>query len=465
MRLSPKRGRTTYPTHEHCMVSGYHGESLCRCDQTPATLLPIARKMAVHAWEEARAFHDEEWFAIFTRGGDLFFRGELPAGEELCSPAAHDELVCRATGMPITAVRKARKAIGSMLASSADILAAQSPDGTTGPFRTLRVNTSNRSFAWIPQTRALAVIPPSNHPAVHCLWLLALAARIPVILSPSEDEPFTPFRLAEALYAAGLPDGMLQVLPGSHAFKADLLGKLEWGLVFGNDEMLDRFSSPRIKGYGPGRSKIVVNTAVDDPRTVGHIVRSLMADGGRGCINASALLAFADGRLWAERIAQQVAGIEASDPLDESCKVGVFKNIGMAYGMNALLEAAEQRGATDLAAQKRHGQPRLVPVAQGAAILPSVLFVPATDPLFGAEFLFPFLAVAEIRDDQLLRALKRSLTVTTIGLPLSLAESILLHPDVGKVYDGKHYATTDIDLREPHEGLLADFLFAKKAVR
>lgn len=465
MRLFLKRGQADYRTVERVVVTDYHGEEICSCDQSPASLLLPAKKLAIAAGREAGSYCDAEWLAIFMSAGSLFHSGELAMGNRSIDAPAYDRLVCRASGLPLTAVRKARKSISYMLGDIGPILAAQSPDATVSPYRRHRVETSAAAFAWLPRMEALAVIPPSNHPAVHCLWLLALAARIPVLLCPSEEEPFTSLRLAESLYASGLPDGMLQVLPGCHGFKAELLQRLRWGLIFGSDDVLARFTSPTIKGYGPGRSKIVIGgNETDNRREFGLVVRSMMTDGGRGCINVSALLTMTDSRRWAERLGEAVADIPACEPLDEDCQVGVIKNLSMAYGMNGAVEAAEGRGAVDLARRFR-GTARLVPVGKGAALLPAVLAMRVDDPLFGAEFLFPFLAVAEVSEAELLKALKKTLTVTTIGLPKELTRTILHHPDVGKVYDGERYATTDINLREPHEGFLMDFLFEKKAAR
>ena len=50
---------------------------------------------------------------------------------------------------------------------------------------------------------ALGVSLPSNAPAVNSLWLPAPVLKIPVLLKPGREDPFTPFRIVQALLAAG----------------------------------------------------------------------------------------------------------------------------------------------------------------------------------------------------------------------------------------------------------------------
>ncbi|MBA3563985.1 MAG: aldehyde dehydrogenase [Gammaproteobacteria bacterium] len=62
----------------------------------------------------------------------------------------------------------------------------------------------------------VAAIVPWNFPLLMAAWKLgpALATGNSVVLKPSEKSPLTAIRLAELATAAGLPDGVLNVLPG-----------------------------------------------------------------------------------------------------------------------------------------------------------------------------------------------------------------------------------------------------------
>ena len=62
----------------------------------------------------------------------------------------------------------------------------------------------------------IGAIVPWNYPMIMACWKLgpALAAGNSVVLKPSEKSPFTAVRLAELAIEAGLPPGVLNVIPG-----------------------------------------------------------------------------------------------------------------------------------------------------------------------------------------------------------------------------------------------------------
>ncbi|MEU8529693.1 MULTISPECIES: aldehyde dehydrogenase family protein [Streptomyces] len=71
----------------------------------------------------------------------------------------------------------------------------------------------------------VGVIAPWNFPMPIAAWATApaLAAGNAVILKPAETTPLTALRLAELALEAGLPEGLLQVLPGEGAVAGDAL--------------------------------------------------------------------------------------------------------------------------------------------------------------------------------------------------------------------------------------------------
>ena len=58
---------------------------------------------------------------------------------------------------------------------------------------------------FFPQTDSLGVLLPSNSPGVNSLWLPSAVMKIPVVLKPGREDPLTPFRLLQAMIAAGFP--------------------------------------------------------------------------------------------------------------------------------------------------------------------------------------------------------------------------------------------------------------------
>ena len=62
----------------------------------------------------------------------------------------------------------------------------------------------------------VAGIVPWNFPLMMAVWKMApaLAAGCSVIIKPAEDTPLTAIRVAKIAQEAGIPDGVLNVLPG-----------------------------------------------------------------------------------------------------------------------------------------------------------------------------------------------------------------------------------------------------------
>jgi gamma-glutamyl-gamma-aminobutyraldehyde dehydrogenase len=78
--------------------------------------------------------------------------------------------------------------------------------------------TSRRALALITREPmgVIGAIVPWNYPMLMASWKLgpALAAGNSVVLKPSEKSPLSALRLAELAAEAGLPDGVLNVVPG-----------------------------------------------------------------------------------------------------------------------------------------------------------------------------------------------------------------------------------------------------------
>ncbi|MGB2104119.1 MAG: hypothetical protein ACPHVN_05780, partial [Luminiphilus sp.] len=74
-----------------------------------------------------------------------------------------------------------------------------------------------------PTTQALGLVMPSNSPAVNSLWLPAIPLKIPVVMKPGKDEPWTPYRLMQAFIQAGCPAEAFGFYPTDHEGAADIL--------------------------------------------------------------------------------------------------------------------------------------------------------------------------------------------------------------------------------------------------
>ena len=75
---------------------------------------------------------------------------------------------------------------------------------------------------------------PSNSPGVHSLWLPAFALKTPLVLKPGSAEPWTPYRIIQALMQAGAPAEAFGYYPADHAGGAEILRRCGRGMVFGD---------------------------------------------------------------------------------------------------------------------------------------------------------------------------------------------------------------------------------------
>ncbi|MDE2491736.1 MAG: aldehyde dehydrogenase, partial [Elusimicrobia bacterium] len=115
--------------------------------------------------------------------------------------------------------RSAGKPIGDSreeMDLAADVLEYYAGAATKLFGETIPVGASGLDFTLREPVGVCALIVPWNFPLVIATWKLgpALACGNAVVLKPSPETPLTALRLAELAAEAGLPDGVLNVVPG-----------------------------------------------------------------------------------------------------------------------------------------------------------------------------------------------------------------------------------------------------------
>lgn len=382
--------------------------------------------------------------------------------------------VTRCTGMPITFVHNALEMLAWTMKHIEYILEAMSPTGDLTVYDTFTCRRGHLMFGWVPRGRNLGAVVPSNHPAVNSLWMLALAMKYPVIAKPSIGEPFTTHRMITSLYEAGLPAHSCHYLPLTHALTTNLLNECDLSLIFGAAQTVEPYrKQTRIKAYGPGESKIVVDASYVDSfgwiRLIDLITDSMMFDGGRSCINASGVIVYGEnGTAIADEIAQAVAEKVIHErilhPLNKNAKIAAFIDSTGAQGINQFISASINGNCKDITFELRK-TPRIENKDGLMYLLPTVVMIKEKkNRLIGTEFPFPFITVIGVQDEKQMKSLiGNSLVLALITDDQDLVRELLTLPRVSKVYIGE--LTCAISASEPHEGLLSDFLFQKKAYR
>src|SRR4029453_3992194 len=136
----------------------------------------------------------------------------------------------------------------------------------------------------------------------------------PIALKPGREEPWTPLRMIQAFIAAGVPKEALGFYPTDHGGAAALLQGVDRAMLFGDASTTRAWAKdPRVQLHGPGYSKVVLgdDAAARWEEHIDLMVSSISANGGRSCINASAVWTPSNGHAIADALAQRLAKVQA----------------------------------------------------------------------------------------------------------------------------------------------------------
>ncbi len=133
------------------------------------------------------------------------------------STEAWIQLQSRTTGLPENLCRRTVQRLSAALAATPEIV-----EGLT---RRLPAAAWDRNLSGVSKGRGplvsyhsvarhLGVVLPNNSPAVNALWLPAIAFKVPVAIKPGSQDPWTAWRLIQALVRAGVPESVGMKLTG-----------------------------------------------------------------------------------------------------------------------------------------------------------------------------------------------------------------------------------------------------------
>jgi acyl-CoA reductase-like NAD-dependent aldehyde dehydrogenase len=331
-----------------------------------------------------------------------------------------------------------------------------------------------RMLSWFREARVFGAVLPSNSPGVHSLWAPAVALKTPIALKPGREEPWTPLRMIQAFIAAGFPKEAFGFYPTDHGGAAALLSAVDRAMLFGDASTTRAWAKDsRVELHGPGYSKVVLGADAAAAAGQGgqggweqHIdlmISSIAANGGRSCINASAVWTPANGRAIADELAQRLARVAALPADHADAQIAAFANPQMAERISASIDQALRvAGAEDLTAKHR-GSGRLVRQGRCAWLLPTIIWCEdRTHPLANKEFLFPFASVVECPADQIPDAIGPSLVVTAITDDEELRRAMMASPNIDRLNLGP-VPTWQLSWDQPHEGNLFEHLYRQRA--
>jgi hypothetical protein len=407
-------------------------------------------------------FTAQELFGICARAAALFGGSTLPLGDSPQSPEDYVRQVSATTGLPHVMVRKNMHKIGTVLAEMETVI--------NGLTRNLDLGVLDSGYSgnlsYFPRGESLGVVLPSNSPGVHSLWAPAFALKTPLVLKPGSAEPWTPYRMIQALMQAGAPPEAFAYYPADHAGGAEILRRCGRGMVFGDVSSTRPWQAdPRVEVHGPGYSKIVIgeDCVAEWEKYLDVMVSSILENSGRSCINASGVWAPAKTAEIAEALAERLAQVVPRDEADEQAQIAPFANAVLAERISRMIDSDLQvPSARDVTAAYRQDG-RLANFQGCAYLLPAIVLCDSPEhPLANREFLFPYASVVPVSQEELPRALGPSLVVTAITHDRKLIGRLLSSPYVGRLNLGA-IPTHRISWDQPHEGNLFDHLYARRA--
>jgi hypothetical protein len=464
-----RRGRAYESLDQVKIVDHRTGAQIVSISQVNAGIIRKDLSRIGESRATLKKFTTAQLIEISAKAGELFLNGTLPLGDQGHTQSAREylETLSATSGLPHVMVRRNMAKIHHALTNLRTIL--------NGLTRGLDLATLDHGYgeqfgtpvSYYPTAQALGLVMPSNSPAVNSLWLPAIALKMPVIIKPGREEPWTPLRLIQAFIAAGCPAEAFGFYPTDHEGAGEILKSCGRALIFGDKSTTDRYAgNPAIQIHGPGYSKILLgDDAVECwPEYIDLMASSIADNGGRSCINASAVVVPKYGVEIAEALAQKLGPIVPRAATDESAQLSGFANLKMAeYIDGAIEQDLKTAGAAEVTAKYRNG-PRKVQFEGGTYLRPTIVRCDSfAHPLANREFLCPYASVVEVPQAEMLKQIGPSLVVTAITKDPAFMEQLLESPLIERLNLGP-ISTMKISWDQPHEGNMFEFLYKRRSI-
>jgi acyl-CoA reductase-like NAD-dependent aldehyde dehydrogenase len=322
-------------------------------------------------------------------------------------------------------------------------------------------------LSFMPTCQALGLVMPSNSPAVNSLWLPAIALKTPVVNKPGKEEPWTPYRLIQAFIAAGVPAAAFGFYPTDHEGAATILNQCGRALIFGDKSTTAQYASnPAIQIHGPGWSKVLIGEdCIEHWRDYLDVIASSISEnGGRSCINASAVVVPRYAAEIADALSQRLGPIQPSRPDDPDARLAGFANPKMAEIIEAQIEEGlKTPGAEDVTARYRGG-PRKVALDGGTYLRPTIVRCESfAHPLANREFICPYASVVSAPQKDMLAQIGYTLACTAITKDPAFIAQLEAFPEIERLNIGP-VSTMKISWDQPHEGNLFEFLWKRRSI-
>ncbi len=442
------------------------GEPIAKVSRANGGLIQRDMRKAQRARDVLRELPIDELIARVATAGELYANAELPMGDGTQTPDEFVHAQSASTGLPERLCRANMKKNMFVLSEMRRILTSLTRGLDLDVLSSGYGEERGVPISYQAQSPVLGLVLPSNSPGVHTLWLPIIPMQIGLVLKPGPQEPWTPFRMTEAFFQAGIPREAISIYPGEAEVGAAVLAHCERSLVFGGTPTVDRYrGNPRVQAHGPGFSKILLGDDVVDEweKYVDVMVDSVFANSGRGCINCSGIWASRHTREIADAIAQRLATVRPLPSDHPEASLAAFTVPGVAEAISQSIDAdVKAPGVTDVTAKYRD-VPRVAKEGRADYLLPTVVHCASPEAAIAKkEYMFPFVTVVECPEDQMIEAIGSTLVCSAITNDPAFRRRLVDAVNIDRLNLGP-VPTIQLNWLQPHEGNIVEFLFRARA--
>ena len=443
------------------------GEPVAEVSQAnPGIVARDLRKGADRARSVLREIPCAELLAMVKKAAELFSSAELPLGDGTQTPDEFVRQQSATTGLPEHMCRLNMEKLRYVLDHLDEVLASLT--------RKLDYDILTRGYgeedgvmrSYQATTPVVGMVLPSNSPGVHSLWLPIIPLQIGLVLKPGPQEPWTPWRMSQAFFEAGVPREAIALYPGLGEIGAAVLNNCPRSLIFGGTATVEQYaSSPGVQVHGPGFSKILLGEdQVDNwEQYLDLMVDSVLINSGRSCINCSGIWAPRHTRKIAEAVAERLGPIAPLPPDDPQAALAAFTVPGQAAAISADIDnALKEAGVEEVSAKHQEGG-RLVSKERCDYLRPTVVHCASPEAAMSKkEYMYPFVTVVECPQSKMIGAIGTTLVATGLTEDPAFTRALLDARNIDRLNIGP-VPTIKLNWLQPHEGNIVDFLFRPRA--
>jgi len=252
----------------------------------------------------------------------------------------------------------------------------------------------------------VGLVLPWNFPLLMAAWKLApaLAAGCSAVVKPAEQTPLTTLRLAELAQEAGLPDGVLNVVPGFGETAGQAIGRhmgIDAVSFTGSTEVGAYFlryaaeSNQKPVGLEMGGKSpmIILDDADISDDLVGHAITAAFWNGGQNCsANMRQIIDAKVKDAFLARVIDKAGAIKLGNPLDPATDMGAMVTEEHQKRVLGYIERGRQEGAKLITGGGK-------PIGSGFYVQPTVFDAVSPTMTIAREEIFgPVLGIMTVRN-------------------------------------------------------------------